>query len=419
MTGSADSDFQGHRHGSTDYKNLIMALFAAGVATFSQLYSLQGVLPELARNLNIEDSHAALAVSAATLGLAIAVIPWSMVADRIGRLKTMTYSIIGAVIFGLAVPWSPTFEWLLLLRLGEGLVLGGIPAVALVYLSEEVTRTHAAIAAATYVSGTTIGGLLGRLIAGPLSEFVNWRIGTFVVSCLAAVAALIFIKKAPQPRGFQPPQQAELESETALKRITGKLTWAISQPALLAIYLQGFLLMGGFVATYNYLAFRLEAPPFFVPASLASLMFTAYLAGTWSSRQAGKFVLPFGRLTVLLATLVVALVGLAITLFESIPLIIIGLLIYTAGFFGAHAVASGWIGRLATHNRAQATSLYNLFYYVGSSLFGWLIGYAFTAAGWPLLVACVAGLVALAGAIAVVLLRSQPGSAPQPREVLS
>ncbi|GAA2564572.1 putative MFS family arabinose efflux permease [Neomicrococcus aestuarii] len=419
MTGSADSDFDGHRHGSTDYKNLILALFAAGVATFSQLYSLQGVLPELARNLHIEDSHAALAVSAATLGLAIAVIPWSMVADRIGRLKTMTYSIIGAVIFGLAVPWSPTFEWLLLLRLGEGLVLGGIPAVALVYLSEEVTRTHAAIAAATYVSGTTIGGLLGRLIAGPLSEFVNWRIGTFVVSCLAAVAALIFIKKAPQPRGFQHPQQSELENETALKRITGKLTWAISRPALLAIYAQGFLLMGGFVATYNYLAFRLEAPPFFVPASLASLMFTAYLAGTWSSRQAGKFVLPLGRLTVLLATLVIALIGLAITLFESIPLIIIGLLIYTAGFFGAHAVASGWIGRLATHNRAQATSLYNLFYYVGSSLFGWLIGYAFTAAGWPLLVACVAGLVALAGAIAVVLLRNQPGSAPQPREVLS
>ncbi|MGY5319623.1 MFS transporter [Neomicrococcus lactis] len=411
MTGVAPTPFEGHRHGSREYKNLILALFAAGVATFSQLYSIQGVLPELARDLRIQDSQAALAVSAATLGLAVSVIPWSGVADKIGRLKTMTYSIVGAVIFGFAVPWSPTFESLLILRLGEGLVLGGIPAVALVYLSEEVTRTHAAIAAATYVSGTTIGGLAGRLVAGPLSEFINWRIGTFVVSCMAALAAFAFIKMAPNPRGFAP--------STDTQHLFKRLGWAVQQPALLALYAQGFLLMGGFVATYNYLAFRLEASPFFIPASIASLMFVAYLAGTWSSRKAGSYVLKLGRFKVLLLSLVVTLTGLAITLVESIPFIIGGLLIYTAGFFGAHAVASGWIPRIATQHRAQATSLYNLFYYVGSSLFGWVIGYAFSAVGWRGLVASVAALVALAGAIAVVLLKNQPGSQPPPPELLS
>ncbi len=418
MTGPQEAPFEGHRHGSTEYKNLILALFAAGVATFSQLYSVQGVLPELGRDLKIQDSQAALAVSAATMGLAIAVIPWSVVADRIGRLKTMTYSIVGAVIFGFLVPWSPTFEILLALRFCEGVVLGGIPAVALVYLTEEVTRTHAAIAAATYVSGTTIGGLAGRLIAGPLSEFINWRVGTFVVSCMAAAAALIFIKKAPKPRGFTPIPREQAKASPDYQNIIRKLGWALHQPALIAIYAQGFLLMGGFVATYNYLAFRLEAPPFFIPASLASLMFVAYLAGTWSSRRAGHYALKLGRFRVLLIALAIALTGLAVTLIESIPVIIVGLLIYTAGFFGAHSIASGWIPRIATQNRAQATSLYNLFYYVGSSLFGWLIGYAFTAAGWPALVACVAGLVALSGAIAVVLLKNQPGSQPIAPELL-
>jgi hypothetical protein len=79
------------------------------------------------------------------------------------------------------------------------------------------------------------------------------------------------------------------------------------------------------------------------------------------------------------------------------------LLVMTAGFFGAHSIASGWVGARARSGRAQATSLYNLFYYAGSSLFGWLGGLAFLA-GWigtAVMVACLAGcalLVAVSGA---------------------
>src|SRR4051794_2634688 len=61
--------WHGHVHGSDGYRRMILALFAAGVATFSQLYSVQGVLPELARDLAVTEADAALAVSAATLGL--------------------------------------------------------------------------------------------------------------------------------------------------------------------------------------------------------------------------------------------------------------------------------------------------------------------------------------------------------------
>ena len=135
----AAEPWQGHRHGSRGYKRMIWALFAAGVATFSQLYSVQGVLPELSRDLGIGEAQAALAVSAATLGLACSVLGWSLLADRLGRLRTMNIAIICAVVLGLAVPFSPGFEWLLVLRFIEGLALGGIPAVALAYLAEEIS----------------------------------------------------------------------------------------------------------------------------------------------------------------------------------------------------------------------------------------------------------------------------------------
>ena len=105
-----------------------------------------GRAPELSRDLGIGESRAALAVSAATLGLACSVLVWSLLADRMGRLRTMTIAVVCAVLLGLAVPFSPGFEWLLALRFIEGLALGGIPAVALAYLAEEVSHLHAAVA---------------------------------------------------------------------------------------------------------------------------------------------------------------------------------------------------------------------------------------------------------------------------------
>ena len=396
--------WHGHVHGSHGYRKMILALFAAGVATFSQLYSVQGVLPELARDLSVTEADAALAVSAATLGLATSVLFWSLLADRMGRLRAMTFAVLAAVALGLAVPFSPGFEWLLALRFIEGLALGGIPAVALAYLSEEVSPLHSAVAAGTYISGTTLGGLAGRLVAGPLSEFVSWRLGTLVVSVMAAIAAGVFIAVAPKPRGFIPVPWRSPDRIPLWK----KLWMNLRKGPLLVLYAQGFLLMGGFVSVYNYLGFRLEAAPFLIPASLASLVFVAYLSGTWSSRRSGAMVARFGRLPVLLGSIGLMAAGLAVTLADFLPTVVIGLLVFTAGFFAAHSVASGWIPMLGVGGRAQAASLYNLAYYSGSSLFGWAIGLAFNAANWPGLVVSVVFLLVLAALLALAGLRRSP-----------
>src|SRR3954471_6796861 len=86
----------GHSRGSAEYGRLLAALFCAGVATFAQLYSPQAVLPLISADLGVGAASSALMVSASTVGLALGVIPWSTLADRIGRVKAMTASVIGA-----------------------------------------------------------------------------------------------------------------------------------------------------------------------------------------------------------------------------------------------------------------------------------------------------------------------------------
>jgi predicted MFS family arabinose efflux permease len=163
--------------------------------------------------------------------------------------------------------------------------------------------------------------------------------------------------------------------------------------------------MGGFVAVYNYLGFRLVDDPFGLSSGVVSLVFLAYLAGTWSSARTGRLVGRHGRRRVLLVSTGVMAAGVTATLSGWLPVVLAGLVVLTAGFFGAHAVASGWTPVAAPRARTQAAAVYNLAYYAGSSVFGWLGGVWFALAGWPGTVGMVLALVALAAGLAAAMLR--------------
>lgn len=389
--------WNGHTKGSRAYGRILAGLSCAGVATFAQLYSTQAILPLLAADLRITAAEAALTISLATVGLAATVIPWSFLADRIGRVKAMMWGITAATVLGLLVPMATSFPILLALRLLEGMALGGIPAIAIAYLNEEVSKAHAALAAGSYVAGTTLGGLSGRLVAGPVGELWGWRSAALAVSLLATVAAVAFLVLVPRARGFVPAPASGLRSAI------GTLGGHLRNIRLLALYAHAFLMMGGFVAVYNYLGFRLSGAPFGLPATVISLIFLAYLSGTFSSRWAAGMTTRYGRRSVLLAGLALALAGLALTLTQSLVLILAGLVVFTGGFFAAHSIGSGWTGAIARTGRAQAASLYNLAYYLGSSLLGWAGGLVFQAWGWNALAGAVMVLACLTAATVAVV----------------
>ncbi|WP_229749476.1 hypothetical protein [Flexivirga endophytica] len=101
----------------------------------------------------------------------------------------------------------------------------------------------------------------------------------------------------------------------------------------------------------------------------------------------------------------VSAAGLALTLPNNLPLLLVGVLLFTAGFFAAHATASGWVGLLARQHRAEASALYLFAYYAGSSALGACSGLAYAAGGWNASVAYVCVLLALGFAVAVLVAR--------------
>ncbi|WP_208971237.1 MFS transporter [Kineococcus rubinsiae] len=405
MTELRTTPWTGHPLGSSGYRRVVVALFAAGVATFAQLYSVQAVLPALAGDLAVDPSRAALGVSVATGALAVGVVGWSALADRVGRVPAMVASVVAASVLGLAVPLAPGLGGLLLLRALQGAALGGLPAVAMAYLAEEVRSSQVAQAAAAYVAGTTIGGLSGRVVSSAVADLTSWRWGVGAVAALGVAATVVFCVLVPRARGFAGRRRAPGEAN-----LVRRLSAALADPGLLVLYAQGLLLMGAFVTVYNYLGFRLLAAPFSLSQTVVGLLFVTYLAGTASSTLAGRLAGRSSRLRVLVGSGAVFAVGCLLTLAASLPVVVAGLVLLTAGFFAAHATASGWTGaRARPEVRAQASALYTFGYYLGSSVLGWLGGAFYGAAGWGAVVAFVTALAAVAVLLAgLVLRRARP-----------
>jgi MFS transporter, YNFM family, putative membrane transport protein len=389
----------GHERGSRGYRRIAVALFAAGVATFAQLYSVQSVLPALADGLHLSASEAALSVSVATGALAVSVVGWSAVADRFGRVRAMVVSVVLATALGLAVPLAGDLGTLLVLRALQGAALGGLPAVAMAYLAEEVHAREVALAAGAYVSGNSLGGLTGRIVSSSVADLLGWRWGVASVAVVGLAATVLFCAVVPRSRGF-----VRHRGATGLGH---RVRQAMSDPALLVLFAQALLLMGGFVTIYNYLAFRLLDAPFGLSQAVIGFLFVVYLAGTASSSVAGRLA-RHGRLRVLLGATAVFAAGCLLTLSTSVVVVVAGLVLLTAGFFAAHAVASGWVGvRAEPGVRAQASALYTFAYYAGSSLVGWLGGYAYGGGGWSLVVGVVVALAGCAAVLATLGLRSR------------
>ncbi|MGO1544394.1 MAG: MFS transporter [Gulosibacter sp.] len=407
------STWIGHRRGTGAYIRIQVAMMLAGIATFAQLYAPQALLPQISEAFSVSVADSSLMISMGTGGLAIAVVPWSLVADRIGRKRTISIAVVAATVLGLFSTMMPTFELTLLVRFLEGMALGGVPAVAMAYINEEIHKSDAAAAGGTFVAGNTIGGLSGRIISGPVGEWTgSWEIGFLAVAALSIIASILFMALTPSPHGFMPLGPAA-GSVWQSVQFTITNSWRhLKNPVLLALYSQPFLLMGGFVAVYNYLGYHLTEEPFLLPVWVSSFVFLAYLAGTFTSPIAGRLGGKFGRKRVMLIFQVITAVGLGVMMFPNLIAVIAGLIVFTAAFFGSHAIGSGWAGAYPKFGRAQSTALYNLCYYIGSSVLGYVGGLFFQQWGWGALIALVAALYLIAFVVAALVL---PGQNQSPR----
>lgn len=374
--------------GSPQFMRVTLALFSAGLATFALLYCVQPILPVLSHEFGVSPASSSISLSISTGFLALGMLFTGPLSDALGRKSVMVTSLMLAAIFSLLSSTMTSWHGILLMRALTGLSLSGVAAVGMTYLSEEMNPAVVAFSMGLYISGNSIGGMSGRLLSGVITDYSSWRVAVAIIGCFALASAVMFWKILPDSRHFRP---ASLKPRSLA--INFRLHWRDSGLPLL--FAEGFLLMGSFVTLFNYIGYRLLAPPYSLSQAVVGLLSVVYLTGSWSSPKAGAMTAKYGRSPVLLVSTLVMMSGLLITLFSSVWLILPGMMLFTAGFFAAHSVASGWIGMRARRAKGQASSLYLFSYYLGSSVAGTLGGVFWHSFGWSGITAFISAMLLL------------------------
>ncbi|MCZ8515392.1 MFS transporter [Paenibacillus filicis] len=382
--------------GTKEYRQGSLALFAAGLATFAVLYCVQPLFPVYSLEWRLSPATVSLTLSVSTILLAVSLPVAGFISDRIGRKTVMTAALLLSSFCCLGTAFAPNFASLLLLRAIQGIVLAGLPAVAMTYLAEEIEAKSLGFAMGLYISGNTVGGLFGRVVVSSASDLLSWRWGIGLLAVISLVASLFFWRRLPSSQHFKPKR---LQPRAILRQFAVQF----QEAGMVCLFALAAILMGGFVTLYNYLGFRLLAAPFHLSQTLVGWIFVIYLVGTFSSSWMGRVSDRIGRGSVLWMNILLMLLGILPTLSSHLAVVVLGVGIFTFGFFGSHSTASSWVGSRALTGKAQASSLYLLFYYLGSSLGGSIGGIFWGRYAWGGVVGMIALLLLLAMVAAFLL----------------
>lgn len=360
--------------GTKSYRQTALAFFAAGFNTFAILYVVQPILPDLTAYYGVTPTTASLSLSITTFTLAVSMLIFGSISEAVGRKNIMIVSMLTASILCIFTAFSPTFGSLIVMRALQGVALAGLPSIAMAYLGEEIHPRSLPGAMGLYISGNALGAVFGRVFSGVTAGLWGWQYGLIGVGIVSLIATLIFWYALSPSKHF-------VKREFNVKDLFRSLTEHLKNPLLIILFIMGFLLLGTNVSLYNYVSFVL-IEDYNISQTIVSWVYLIFLVGVLSSMFSGNLVYRFGKVTMLYAGLSIAITGLLIVLIPSVWMIILGLILFTFGFFIAHSLTSGWVGNIAHSNKAQASSLYLFFYYTGSSVGGTLAGVFWMQGGW-------------------------------------
>jgi MFS transporter, YNFM family, putative membrane transport protein len=393
----------------------IAGVCLCGIFGFLNLYVTQPMLPLFARLFGTSKTMVGLTVSASTLGVALAAPLLGAIAERMSRKRVIVTALLVLSIPTLVAATSPSLPGLIFWRFLQGLVMPAIFATAITYIGEEWPAHSLALIMSLYVSGTAMGGFLGRITAGVAAEFLNWHWSFLILGLLTMAGAGVIARILPReqrPLPTHPHPSAVAQLRTMLLHFRN--------PRLLATYCVGFGMLFALVATFTYVTFYLAAPPFGLSTATLSYLFAIYLIGLVVTPAGGYVVTRIGMRNGMACAIVLCLAGEMLTLTHSLWIVVFGGLgMVCTGVFIAQSTAASFLRSAAPEGgRVSAAGLYVSCYYLGGTAGGMIPGYVWRWGQWPACVALTAAILVVIFGIAWIGWRDpKPSLPPTPRSV--
>ncbi|MGA3343823.1 MAG: MFS transporter [Terracidiphilus sp.] len=379
------------------------AVTLCGVCAFLELYCTQPLLPLLTRLFHASKTGVGMTVSAATLGVAMSAPIFGALAERLPRKRVIVGSLVGIALPTLLAATSTSLGQLIFWRFLQGITVPGIIALVITYIGEEWPPERVALIMSFYVSGTALGGFLGRLTSGYLADWFGWRVSFLALGTAALAGAGAVAAWLPRGRRRAPPTNSGMRfafPDAAMLRKFRTLFW---RRRLVATFAVGFNVLFSLVGVFTWITFHLAAAPFSLSTAALSSLFFVYLIGLVVTPAAGFLITRVGLRAGISGAILCSMTGVLLTLAPSLPVILVGLTLLSSGVFISQTASQSHL-RVAAPPEARVTAagLYLTCYYIGGTAAGVVPG-AFWALGkWPACVAFIVTMQAVALVIALV-----------------
>lgn len=358
------------------FSRFTLAICLCSIVTFSNIYWLQPLIPNVQRSFEVDLLSANLIMSAPLLGMGLGLLIFACISDAIGRRSILLTGTLLGLLVSWLLPLVDNFALFLLLRFLQGGLLSACPAVAIPLLGEELRKSWLPTAVGYYIACNTIGGISSRLISGASVDLIgNWQAAGFIIAAISMLLFTMVYWIVPTQRRFK----VEKFRFSASAQMLSK---HLHKPQLLILYIIICLAFGCFVNLFSYLMIVLEAAPYSLPGSVRSLIFITFLGGTASASLAGKFSKRYGQLAGIATGIFIMLIGNLCLEFSQLTTMIAGMVLLAFGFFFCHAQASTLVGRSVKKGKGSAQALYSLFYYTGASVGIFFIAPFYEHWGW-------------------------------------
>jgi len=355
----------------SSYFRLQFIVFALVSASFTNIYITQPLLPVLQNEFSTDMVLVSFTVSAFIFGIALANLPFGLLADRFPIHPIIFIGGILVAFSGLVCAITTQFWILIGARFLQGFFSPALTTCLAAYLAKTLPTERLNVVMGSYVSATVLGGLCGRLLGGWIFPPWHWRYALVAASILTLAATFTAVRGLPRASNKNRPLTVSMGFLALIRR------WD-----LFRIYLCAMGSFAIFSSVFNYLPYRLTASPFNFSTEKTTLLYLVYVVGIFIGPTAGRISNKFGSGNTLLAGSAVLGGALTLILVPSITAIILGLLGICTGFFTIHAAAVGALNRKLSSGQGRANALYILFYYMG----GWLgitgSGFAYKYGGW-------------------------------------
>ncbi len=359
----------------------------AGFTAFLSLYAVQPLLPLFERVFGADHFTSSLTVTATTMGVAIAAPFVGRVADVVGKRLVIVAATFALAAATLLAATSSSLHQIILWRFAQGVLTPGVFAVAVAFIHDRWDGARAVTTTAAYVSGTVVGGFVGRVVSGQAAAIWGWRASFVGVGVMSLACALVLALTLPGQREEENGQR-DARDEARSSGLAARLT---TRP-LVGTYAAGFCVLFTQIAAFTYVTFHLAAPPFQLSTAALGWLFAVYLAGAVVAPISGGWIHRWGYRATLAIAMAIGAAGSLLTLGHALAEVVAGLALVCSGVFIAQAAANGYIGVAARSDRGLAVGMYATCYYIGGSVGGVVPALFWSTGGWP---ACVGLIVAV------------------------